>query len=303
MNKSIIVLGDLNYNMSKNGPDCKALTEVSMELNLTQIIEIPTRIAETSQTLIDVILVSSTALVLENGVLSTSISDHLPVYAFLNLKVAEMPARYITKRSYKNYNPSQFPLDLATKSDCSLHVLSEPDDNTALKAFNDVLHSTLEMHAPLKTFKVRSRPCPFVSRKITELMKSRDRLFRRFRQTHDKKDCSNYKVSRNNVKTKIKNAAKTHIMNEVREHTNNSVSMWKIINSLIRTKEKNTHVYTKDLKAVAEGFNEFFISVGRNVAAAATNMAKDNDIVQSNPFLNAVTYPQSVVQFQTRHLY
>jgi hypothetical protein len=47
--------------MLHDGPDRKALVEVSTELNLQQIIKKPTRITDTTQSLIDVILVSNTA--------------------------------------------------------------------------------------------------------------------------------------------------------------------------------------------------------------------------------------------------
>ena len=97
LNKQILVLGDLNCNMQENGQECKALTNFATELNLTQIIKTPTRITPTSQTLIDVILVSSTSLVLESGVISTSISDHLPVYVLLKLKTSK-------KASVPHYN-------------------------------------------------------------------------------------------------------------------------------------------------------------------------------------------------------
>lgn len=291
MNKPIFVLGDLNCNMLKDGPDHRALADISTELNLTQVIKTPTRITDTSQSLIDVILVSSTALVLESGVLNTSISDHLPVYVSLKLKAPKMPPCYITARSYKNYNPLLFSFDLATKSDCLLSIFSDADVNTKLENFNNVLHSTLDVHAPVKTFKVRSRPCPYVSHEIKELMKFRDQLHRRFLQTRDKRDWEVYKESRNCVKTKLKNAARNHIFDEVKEHKNNSGSLWKIINNVIPSKEKETQVYSKDRKSIVEDFNQFFTSVGRNAAVTAASLAKDNDIALLNPFSHVITYP------------
>ena len=99
MNQPIFVLGDLNCNMLHDGPDRKAFVEVSTELNLQQIIKNPTRITDTTQSLIDVILVSNTASVLESGVLNSAISDHLPVYVILKVKVPKIPPNYITARS------------------------------------------------------------------------------------------------------------------------------------------------------------------------------------------------------------
>ena len=84
--------------MLKNGPEHKALADVSSELNLSQIIKSPTRITYTCQSLIDIILVSSPLRYI--GVLDTPIIDHLPVYALLNYKRPKTSPSYITARSY-----------------------------------------------------------------------------------------------------------------------------------------------------------------------------------------------------------
>lgn len=95
LGKPIVILGDLNCNMLKTCPEQKALTGLSKELNLVQIINTPTRITDTCQTLIDAILVSSPELVGDSGVINTTISDHLPVYAVLKLKIPKPPPCYI----------------------------------------------------------------------------------------------------------------------------------------------------------------------------------------------------------------
>ena len=95
--------------MLHDGPDRKALVKISTELNLQKIIKKPTRITDTTQSLIDVILVSNTASVLESGVLNSAISDHLPVYVILKVKAPKIPQNYITARSYKYYDPYTFP--------------------------------------------------------------------------------------------------------------------------------------------------------------------------------------------------
>ena len=291
MNQPIFVLGDLNCNMLHDGPDRKALVEVSTELNLQQIIKNPTRITDTTQSLIDVILVSNTASVLESGVLNSAISDHLPVYVILKVKVPKIPPNYITARSYKYYDPLHFSSDLAVKSDVLLSIFSNTDVNTQLETFKNTLHSTLDLHAPVKTFKVRSRSNPFISCEIKEHMKSRDKFHRRFLQTRDKKDWEAYKESRNNVKDKLKKAASNYLSDEVEAHKNNSSSLWKIVNNIIPSKEKEKQVYIKDLKILVEEFNQYFTSVGRNTAVMASNLAKENNIILSNPLLNSVTYP------------
>ena len=123
MNKPIAVLGDLNCNVVKESPESKALSKFLSETNLRQIITTPTRITDTFEFLIDVILVSSSDLVHTRGVISnTPISDHLPVYVELKLKLPKPPPCYISTRSYKHYNSDLFTADLATKSDKFLSI-------------------------------------------------------------------------------------------------------------------------------------------------------------------------------------
>lgn len=215
LNKPIVVFGDLNCNTLKDCPESRALAEVSKELNLTQMIKTPTRITDTCQSLIDVILSSSH----DSGVINTAISDHLPVFAALQLKLPKPPPCYITVRTYKTYEPAVFTADLADHSDRLLSIFSENDVNTKLNMFNTVFQSTLEAHAPIKTLKIRSRPCPYVTSEIKELMKSRDVFLRRFQQTRDSNDWQIFKESRNAVKDELRRAERNHISGEVEKHT------------------------------------------------------------------------------------
>ena len=113
--------------------------------------------------------------------MSSIINDHLPVYALIKLKAPKIPLSYITARSYKNYNPSLFSFDLATKSNCLLSIFLDTDINMKLETFNVVLNSTLDVYAPIRTCKVRGRPCPYILNEIKELMRSKELLHRRFR--------------------------------------------------------------------------------------------------------------------------
>ena len=92
-----------------------------------------------------------------------------------------------------------------------------------------------------------------------------------------------YKESRNNVKDKLKKAASNYLSDEVEAHKNNSGSLSKIVNNIIPSKEKEKQVYIKDLKILVEEFNQYFTSVGRNTAVMASNLAKENNIILSNP--------------------
>ena len=74
---AIHILGDLNYILLKSSdPALQAIINFSIALNLTQLINQPTRITESSATLMNVILASNKNLVRDTKVISVSISDH-----------------------------------------------------------------------------------------------------------------------------------------------------------------------------------------------------------------------------------
>ena len=256
--------------MLKDNRHQKALSDVSRKLNLTLVINTPTRITNNCQSLIDVISTSSPSLVRNSGVLNIPISDHLPVFATRKLKPPKKPPCYITVRSFKHYDPSSFTYDLAANSDRLLSPFSEKDVNTKLTSFDDIFHSTLDMHAPIKTCKVRiADHAHMLQPKINNLWELEINFTAvSCRHARNSTDWNHYKESRNFTKISLKNAAEQYTLDEVQKHKKNPSSLWKIVNQNIPSKDRESHVYNKDPMLVADDFNQFFTSVGRNVAAA-----------------------------------
>ena len=112
-NLPVYILGDLNCNLSAlQDPPAQALVSFCSSFNLSQVISHPTRITESTESLIDVILVSNANLVQEAKVSPSSISEHELILGVLNMKKSRPKPTYILTRSYKNYNPEAFTRDL-----------------------------------------------------------------------------------------------------------------------------------------------------------------------------------------------
>ena len=111
--KDVFILGDLNCNLLKNCPEGNALNDLCATLNLKQLVTSPTRVTEHSSSLIDVILASNIALVIDTKAMETlHISDDFLIYSVLNIKSPKTPSSYIKSRTLKNYNAENFLLDL-----------------------------------------------------------------------------------------------------------------------------------------------------------------------------------------------
>lgn len=198
------------------------------------------------------------------------------------MKAPKPSPHYITARSYKNYEPGVFTADLANQSDQLLSIFSCGDVDTKLNTLNDVVGSTLNLHAPVRTTRIRHRPCPFVLRGIKQLMKTRDLLHRNFFQSRDPSDWSKYRESRDTIKEILRETEQNYTFLEVQQNKSNPSSLWKVINRVIPSKNKESQrVYTKDLKTVADEFNVFFTSVGKTAALAASHLAEINNITWS----------------------
>jgi len=76
--------------------------------------------------------------------------------------------------------PKISPLTWVSHSDSLLSVFAAPDVNSKLGNFNNAFRQILDAHAPVKTVKIRSHPCPLVTQDIKDRMKTRNRLHRRF---------------------------------------------------------------------------------------------------------------------------
>ena len=142
--------------------------------------------------------------------------------------------------------------------------------------FNDTFLSTLDAHAPIKSIWIRSRPCPYLTPEIKDQMTFRDQLFRLYRESRNAHAWKASKEARRSVKQLLKNAECDHIRTEVQSHKDNP--LWKIINTCIPSKEKEIPVYSRDTELVANDFNQFLSSVGRNAAQTAAQLAIDNNI-------------------------
>ena len=158
-------------------------------------------------------------------------------------------------------------------------MFAAPDVNSKLGIFNNAFRQVLDAHAPVKTVKIRSRPCPFVTKEIKDLMKIRNCLHRRFLLTRNEFDWAEYKISGNSVKEALIDAEKHHTYQKVQNNMNNSRSLWKVINNIVPSKTQEKLVYSKDLKTVGNELNSYFSSVGSRTTEAVAKLALENNII------------------------
>ena len=106
----ILCLGDFNVNFNNtSNSDLRYIHSIMSILSLKQIIAEPTRITQTSSTLLDLILVSRDIDVVSTGVYDIShISDHCLIYALFDIPKSRMRQRYVLSRELKSIPIERF---------------------------------------------------------------------------------------------------------------------------------------------------------------------------------------------------
>ena len=138
--------------------------------------------------------------------------------------------------------------------------------------FTDIL----DIHAPVKRIKLKSKTNPFVTHEIRALMKTRDKWHRRVVKSKDKRDWNGNRFFRQEVKKEIRVAEKEYVRNEINSNYGNSRSLWKTINDCLPRKSRllAQHISSQ----LADNFNEYFTSLGRFTAIKVYEIAKEHNL-------------------------
>ena len=111
--KEVIIVGDLNCDLISVSNYTKRLNDLLNVFQMTQLIKEPTRITNTSATLIDVAIVSKPENICRSGVLHIGISDHSLIYVCKKISFAKKDIKTVNTRNYRNYIQQNFIADLS----------------------------------------------------------------------------------------------------------------------------------------------------------------------------------------------
>ena len=173
-----IIMGDLNIDLSLNtNRKWQHLIEL---FDLTQLIKDPTRVTETSSTIIDHIYTSNPENIVESFVSNYSLSDHFPVCTTrkINNKISKLDHITTSYRCFKNFNEDAFISGLA--NDLDNFSANKMDINEDISIWYSIILKHLDYHAPYKIKRVRTKHLPeWYNDEIASARKMRDNCKRR----------------------------------------------------------------------------------------------------------------------------
>lgn len=218
--------------MDANSGDGRNLIDICDIYNMDCLIDKPTRVSQSSQTLIDVILTNNKRRFLSSGVLEPHLSDHSLVYAIMRTSAPPLRSRKILCRSFKNYNRDKFANDLALTP---FHVASIFDDvDDQAWAFTKLLTDVIDIHAPVKQFHVICGHVPYMTPQWRRAIRHRNRLWKKYKLDPNTINWNTYKRQRNHC-TSLRRKAINYYHHKAENISTKPKEFWKVFGALFHS--------------------------------------------------------------------
>lgn len=283
-NLELYLLGDLNCNLLPNAFDenKNALLNVFDIYGLTQLIKEPTRITQTSQTLLDLCITNFPDKISKSGIIHVGISDHSLIYAIRKSNYMNIGSRNIIKRDLRHFNETCFLNDLNQINWNEVSSFDDPDQMWVV--WRDNLMNVIDKHAPLRRKRIGKKRSQWITPEVMSMMHKRDFLSKKAKQTNTEIAWKLYRDARNLTNNIIKQSKRNYFKSNLDSVGNNPKKTWKIINEL-SYRQNNRSSRVSEIKVdnttltapndIAEAFNLHFTKVGENLAKEMIDSTTD----------------------------
>ena len=245
-----------------------------------QIIDIPTRATDFSNTIIDHVITNIFREEIMPGVLQESLADHYPTFIILNqLKTkTAYTSRYI--RSLKNFELEKCKNHLEQSLNEWYHAILYLDENNfeeTFCGFIQCIKTAIDNHAPLVKLLRRLKQLqakPWITKGILNSIKTKQKLHKSHYPSNISAKQSFYKRY-TNILTRVKNLSKKiHYDDCLSSSKKDFRKTWKILRKLVAigksfdqptcVNHNNNEIYDSD--QISTIFNNYFGNTRRNLA-------------------------------------
>lgn len=253
LNDEIIIFGDFNIDLLNPASKNRWLDNVTSPLLLNQLISEPTRITNSSRTLIDHIYSSKCGNIAKSGVIKYSLSDHFMIVASReidrNVKISKQRCK-VTFLDYSFATPENI-FNTFSRENFG-YVLYERSIDSMFEKFYSHLNHLISKLVFEKTRFVRTHNLPkWLDDEVKTNIKIRDQL-------KQNGDWEGYKKQRNYVTNMIRQKKKRAISNTIKDSKGNTKPVWDVL----KIKKKETFPETN---LSADQFNSHFTSIAKSI--------------------------------------
>ena len=277
------LLGDFNIDLLKYGNELRTQKFINLLLSngFYPRIDRPTRLTDTSATLIDQIFVNVHTDNIISGPWLVDIADHLPVYITLPYEpqVKTYKFEHITKRRYV---PEKL---LASKNELSktdwFSVSTEVDVNNKFNKFISIFENLHNKYFPIVRIKLKTNTVfkPWITHAIKNSVKKKNNLYKIYirEKSSDLRNAKfeKYKKYKNKLTKIIRASEKQYYQKKLLDVKDNMSRTWKLLNSMLYRNIKCGALSEMEINGklvndkldIANNFNNFFTNIGPNLAS------------------------------------
>ena len=283
----VVILGDINIDTSipSSNSYSKNYKDILLSLGLRNLISKPTRITNSTETILDHVLTNLNFESCQSGILINDMTDHLPIYAFCNLSVCKL--KYRDGQKYRTiFKESKKVEFLSTFRNMSQTLKqdiegSDFDPDIYFVRLVNIITESVEKVFPVSKisnkYQKRFRK-PWMTQGILNASDEKHRLY--YIYLKSKKDpvkYQNYQRHQTALTRVIENAKSMQMINDFDECAGDSTKTWKVINrylkkskgkseEIISLKNENGSIIS-DPKTVANKLNSHFVNKRINLAS------------------------------------
>ena len=280
--------GDFNLDLLKVNEDRNVTKFIDTLSTLTLLPTIvkPTRVTETSFTLIDNIFTNRIHDV-HSGILEIEITDHFPVFAILKHDPIITGDKYkIEYRAFHESNLQNFFENLSSYTNNDF--ISQENVNESLNNLDKILLDELNKCCPIKTKYIspREQKNPWINSEVKSLIKRRENYHKLY--LGRKMTKVEYNRFRNYVTNRIRITKKNYFTNLFNNLKNDIKKTWNSINKLLKPGKslKKKHIKSilfngvihTDPQSIANSLNTHFSTAGASIANSFPTTAENHTL-------------------------
>ena len=296
--KSVFLCGDYNIDLLKiNANDnFNIFYENVISSSFIPSITLPTRICDTTSTLIDNIYTNSVDKICTSGILIRPISDHQMYFCMINSNTchSEQTKKFIEVEVCDHESIQSFVTEISNANiydKLQKNLNTNPNHNYEI-LLKHLLNAKLK-HIPkkVKNFnKRRHSKEKWMTKELLQEIVTKNKMYVTWKTTSV--DHINYEQIKQRfksyekiVKKDIKEAKQRYFDQIFTAYKNDMKKTWKTINETLNRNKKNSNVASifyhngnvlSNAKDIANAFNVYFANIGKNLASEIEQNITDN---------------------------
>lgn len=275
---NIIFLGDINIDQQNEN----SFDSCMSSYDFAQLINEPTRITNTSQSIIDVIYINKPEFIINSGTTNADlISDHRLIFCNMNINTKRPKPKLVTYRDFKNFVYDEFLRDLGKVHWDDILYLQSIEEK--VQFLNNNILLLFDNHAPYTTSRVTKPYAPWLTDNVKFLMKERDRALSNYKILNTIGSWNYYKQLRNFTVSAIRRE-KAAYLTFIQNQQNNSKELWHSLKTLNIQRKQDVDIPFSLRKP--DEVNNYFASV----FSPPDNCSDMSDWYRVNKFKNDIVF-------------